>query len=349
MTSVPADLWILTDRTIAHGLNCGALQPLPTHYQILERDGITWLVRVLENVRRKQVVQQTRPRDFNPFLPYDADLFVTNLGDRHVCLLNKFPVFDRHLLIVTREFEAQESWLNASDFAVLWQCLTIAGGLGFYNSGSLAGASQKHKHLQLVPFPVQPDGKADASSIPISGWVTQAIERLAPAERLTQLATVPELPFVHTIAALDPDWEADQAGICIAQRYRQALAAVTHAIAPTTKNETSKIGTAIEPHAGSLTDQPPLAYNLLVTQNWLLLVPRSGETVHNITDNTIDSKTNKTTDNTTSKITNKKTYNISINALGFAGALLVKDAEELAFLEASSPLNWLTQVGFARK
>ncbi|NIO40609.1 MAG: phosphorylase, partial [Burkholderiales bacterium] len=38
----------------------------------------------------------------NPFLPYGKDLFVSDISETHLALLNKFNVIDYHLLIVTR-------------------------------------------------------------------------------------------------------------------------------------------------------------------------------------------------------------------------------------------------------
>ena len=96
----------------------------------------------------------------SPFLPpYDPALLVGAITPTHVCLLNKYNVVDRHLLIVTREYEEQESALTAEDLAAARICLGAIDGLAFYNSAAAAGASQSHKHLQLVPFPLGPSGE----------------------------------------------------------------------------------------------------------------------------------------------------------------------------------------------
>ena len=80
------------------------------------------------------------------------DLFVADVSDTHVVLLNKFPVLRGHLVIATRAFEPQESPLGEADFAAVWLCVAELGGLGFYNGGPAAGASQPHKHLQWAPL-----------------------------------------------------------------------------------------------------------------------------------------------------------------------------------------------------
>lgn len=66
-------------------------------------------------------------------------------------LLNKFNVIDNHLLIVTRHYEHQDRLLTQDDLTVLAELVTQHGGLGFFNGGLLAGASQHHKHLQWIP------------------------------------------------------------------------------------------------------------------------------------------------------------------------------------------------------
>lgn len=61
-------------------------------------------------------------------------------------------------------------------------------------------------------------------------------------------------------------------------------------------------------------------YNLLVTRQWLLLVPRSQEFFEGI----------------------------SINALGFVGALLVKEVAQLAMLRKQGPMSALQHVAVPR-
>jgi len=57
-------------------------------------------------------------------------------------------------------------------------------------------------------------------------------------------------------------------------------------------------------------------YNLLATRRWLLLVPRSREHYRSI----------------------------SVNAMGFAGSLFVRDEAELALVEETGPMSLLQEV-----
>jgi ATP adenylyltransferase len=69
------------------------------------------------------------------------------------------------------------------------------------------------------------------------------------------------------------------------------------------------------PRIGTLTRQSK-PYCLLLTRQWMLLVPRSREFFDSI----------------------------SINALGFAGALLVRDGEQMDLIKKVGPVNILKAV-----
>jgi len=77
---------------------------------------------------------------------------VGTLTETHVCLLNKYKVVDSHALVVTRAYEPQEQPLNERDFQALGPFMEDCNALAFYNSAPAAGASQPHKHLQVLPF-----------------------------------------------------------------------------------------------------------------------------------------------------------------------------------------------------
>ena len=114
-------------------------------------DGIHYLLRIAEGLKQKPQPTGARTPKPDPFLPYEAELYVADMAPAHVCLLNKYPVIANHLLLITRDFESQENMLTEPDFIALTQLLEEADGLVFYNCGASAGASQRHKHLQWVP------------------------------------------------------------------------------------------------------------------------------------------------------------------------------------------------------
>lgn len=237
------DLLEHTDHVIAAALASGALQPIRTELDWLEQDGLRFSVRwvsslALKDRARVDTVTARRP-DFNPFLPPEPALTVAALGADHLVVLNKFPVIDRHLLIVTRRFEDQSTPLGGADFAALAAVVGAHGGLGFYNGGRIAGASQAHKHLQWVP--------AQAS----------ALEDFLPPLRPGAAAENLALPWAHAAVGMDESaWShPDDAGSFLLAAYRLAC-------------ERLELPCDADP-------MPP--YNLLVSRGALLLVPRTRE------------------------------------------------------------------------
>jgi ATP adenylyltransferase len=269
----------LRERT-AHALRCGALEPIETRCERVPDAGVAFEVRVASGLARKP--RASRPGAepaANPFLPYDPDLFVADISESHVALLNKFPVVEQHLLIVTRAFEEQGDPLGLRDFEALLACMAELDALGFYNSGPEAGASQRHRHLQLVPVPLGP-GPARLPIDPL----------LAGTRALAGAGRAPGLPFQHALARAD-DLAAlppARAAALALERQRALLAAAW---------------------AGD----PPGPYNLLLTREWMLVVPRTRESFESV----------------------------SVNALGFAGSLFVQDEGRLASVRRCGPMAFL--------
>ncbi|MCH4904265.1 phosphorylase [Cylindrospermopsis raciborskii CHAB3438] len=241
----PGTLWKKLQETTHHALQCGALIPISTKSEFVEQDGVIFLVRVLSNLNRKQSAQKKQDQiikvsgtDFNPFLPYQEDLFVADISETHVCILNKFNVVNYHLLIITRAFVEQESLLTGEDLAAMWACLAEFDGLAFYNGGKVAGASQRHKHLQIIPLA--------ETEIPIAPLLTTA-------KLENGITTIPAFPFLHAFTAFSPD-ETPQD---ILSKYYALLDMVS--ITATDDLQQSA------------------AYNFLATRNWMLVVPRLKE------------------------------------------------------------------------
>ena len=279
----------------ARALASGSLLPIPTGCTYLEDGGVRFLVRVLANLARKDEERWRREREAaagrprNPFLPYERALFVADVSATHVALLNKYNVVDRHLLVVTRGFADQRWLLTPGDVEALWRCLAEYPGLGFYNGGTVAGASQPHKHLQLVPLPLAPEGPP----VPIEPLIARA-----SAGGSGGIVALPGLGFRHAFARLGGG--GGLAGARAAwETYRDLL---------------GRVGL----RAPSGAEGPELQsgpYCLLVTLGWMLLVPRSREHFGTV----------------------------SINSLGYAGALLVRNEEELRALREAGPLAALRE------
>lgn len=268
ITLQPGTLWQkILDRT-EQALRCGALRSIQTECEFVEQANVRFLVRISGNVTRKlaakrqeeQKKEQTG-KNFNPFLPYEEDLFVADISDTHLCLLNKFNVVDHHLLIITRAFEEQDTWLTLADFEALWACLAEYDGLAFYNGGSLAGASQRHKHLQIIPLPMLP-GEVHLPIAPL------LVEQRAP----TAAMTLTGFPFRNGFTQFDPI--LTQASLSMPGLMQQCY----HTLLQTV---------GLCGHNRPLADQPTAAYNLLATRQWMLIVPRSQESFESISVNAL--------------------------------------------------------------
>ncbi len=277
----------------ARALALGALQPILTSHEFVEEGGVRFFVRVLASLQRKSEQRAAEQRaaaagqPFDPFLPPEQALFVADVTETHLAILNKFNVVDNHLLIVTREFEQQRELLTPRDFEAWWRCLGEYESLGFYNGGAEAGASQQHKHLQLVPLPLAPQGPP----VPIAPL-------LAGVRGAAEAETIPGFDFLHAFGRLGAAKSQRDGAQAAFERYAGLLEQV-----------------GLRPPRGRGAELQSDPYCLLATREWLLLVPRSREFFGSI----------------------------SINALGYAGALLVRNEEQLQALRSAGPLAALRE------
>jgi len=279
----PGSLWSLVADRTQKALRSGDLQPIETVTERLEQGGVNFIVRRVSSLQRKP----PKGRPGNPFLPPDPALFIANVSETHACVLNKYNVIDHHLLFVTRYFEEQELPLTRNDFAAMLWALGEVDGLAFYNSGRVAGASQPHRHLQLVPLTLVSDAE-----LPVSQLLGAALRR--NDDRVA-------LPFRNAVAPVLPEWLEDPTG---------SLAAVYDCYAGLLR----EVG-IIDDTMLNL-GEPLAPYNLLMTREWMLLVPRA----------------------------NEHWQGISVNALGFAGSLFVSNTDSLNAIREHGPMNVLRDV-----
>ena len=262
----PGTLWEKTQQQTQFARECGALKSIETKYHLIQQGDIPFIVRTLANLARKERAKKQQKQQENktgkridPFLPYEENLFVGNISPTHICLLNKFNVVDNHLLIVTRAFEEQTDLLDLADFTALWSCMRQIDGLAFFNGGKQAGASQRHKHLQLIPFPFL----SNVVDYPLETAISKTVF-------INSLGSIDSFPFLHGVASLNlsPDDPTENAAQTMLEKYYSLLARVGFKI-------------------NSLNKQQPGAYNFLATRKWILLVPRSQESYQNIPINSL--------------------------------------------------------------
>lgn len=144
-----AERWLHRASLVSQeALRSGALVPLQTRVHADPRFEPFVLRELLSRAPRHLRAGGPRP---NPFLPWDQPLEVDRFGDSHVLLLNKYPVQPNHLLVISQSWKPQCGWLEGDDWAAVARVSADLGGLWFFNSDASAGASQPHRHLQLLP------------------------------------------------------------------------------------------------------------------------------------------------------------------------------------------------------
>ncbi|TIC69959.1 hypothetical protein E3Q03_01217 [Wallemia mellicola] len=238
--------------------------------------------------------------------PYNKNLYVDELNDSHVLLLNKYMVTLNHFLLATKEFIPQTSPLLPSDLLVARKVIleyrkTGQDLLSFFNCGEKSGASQPHKHIQFIPLKE-----------------TLPIEKLANninIDNESKFFSIDKFPFANfgiklsvlANAPSDDELEAE-----LANRFMTLLDAQADTFRRLEEGPPS----------------PPFSYNVLMTHDYLFIIPRSKESVAIEAAN------------------GHEGWNKSLNSLDYAGLMLLRRPEEK--LGISNPLDILLQASFPR-
>jgi ATP adenylyltransferase len=268
------NLWRRVDEVTRSALDSGALVPIETSCEVHRSGGIPYQLRVLVKANPKTTASRPqRPRVNNPFLPPEPDLLVDDLTPTHFAVLNKFNVVDRHLLVVTHEFVDQNAPLTMADFEALLVAMQGTRCLGFYNGGLIGGASQPHRHLQVVPLPM----------VPATGGLPTPVDAVIGDEGVDASARCSGLPFRHRLELIGADDFSPSGAPGLHDLFFRFC---------------SELG---------ITRGVP--FNFLVTPRWFMVVPRGDECFEGI----------------------------SVNALGFAGSLLVPNDTALRRLVDVGP------------
>lgn len=228
-------------------LKSGALVPLSTSLERLEESAESnFELRTLES-RLPKHLKRERPKP-NPFKPWDRDLEVARLDPSHAVILNKYPVQRGHMLLITADWAAQDGWLDLSDWTALVRVDQDTSGLWFFNSGPIAGASQPHRHLQLLPR------SKDERSCPRDLWFQKRLESKEKCESTS-----------------DPLWN----GCSVVSRISQSndISAQAQGLYANYLSLSKQLGLG---HP-SQDQRPKSFYNLLLTPQWMAMVRRRRE------------------------------------------------------------------------
>ena len=187
------------------------------------------------------------------------------MGSSHFLVLNKFAVVPEHFILATRDFRPQTHVLEADDLAATLACIrsyeqaaeedgvsspVSNGGLfAFFNCGGHSGASQPHRHIQLLPVAKMREGLAQDSS-----WDVLA----------SRLSTNPA-PFTTFSEPISYQMSPRELHDVYIRLYKKAVGSVASHDGSASPQDAPEAGETV------------ISYNLAVTRDTLTVCPRLAE------------------------------------------------------------------------
>ena len=130
-------------------INKNSLYPLETKVVTREfYEKNDFIIRKLDTSKFKKKIYYGPNQ--NPFNPWEKILEIERIGNNHQLILNKYPVQKGHILLITNSWKPQNGWLDINDWVAIQKVNKDTSGLWFFNSSPIAGASQPHRHIQLL-------------------------------------------------------------------------------------------------------------------------------------------------------------------------------------------------------
>lgn len=190
---------------------------------------------------------------FNPFEDPSPSLLVAQLPPAHRLVLNKFAVVPEHFILATKEVKPQTHVLEEDDIAAAYACVEAYAREGqelfvFFNSGEHSGASQPHRHLQLLPVARMKDG---LEQVERGGSWSVLADKLEVLEQ--------PLPFAVLTSAATPDMSVKARHEAYVDMYKRAVKAVSPE--------------AEAPGEG----KAKISYNFAMTRTSMAICPRTAE------------------------------------------------------------------------
>ncbi|OTB20389.1 hypothetical protein K445DRAFT_312837 [Daldinia sp. EC12] len=234
----------------------GDLTYYPTQVAILTPNSIPFQLRFSPALALKPKAPKPKEphgKPFNPFENPSPAMLIADLPPSHRLVLNKFAVVPEHFILITREFKHQTHVLEEADIAATFACIQAYRTNGqelfaFFNSGPHSGASQPHRHLQLLPVERMKDGLEGVSR---GGEWSILAERVAESEKV--------LPFNVFTTNMHSDMTAKERHSAYLELYRSAVKAAFP------DREANSEGEAM------------ISYNFAMTSNSMALCPRTAE------------------------------------------------------------------------
>jgi ATP adenylyltransferase len=215
-------------------------------------------------------------------------MLVASLGSTHNLVLNKFAIVPEHFILATKAFKEQTNLLERDDLETAYACIeayhayarsapdgpdgpahdddsapeadpTRSELFVFFNSGASSGASQPHRHLQLLPVARMREGLNPDEA---AAWDVLA-------QRLVDPHVVRRMPFQTFVERIHPGADLEAAYLRL---YRRACQAVLGS------QEAAVVGSDADAAAEQGTSQPAaIDYNLAMTRDVMVIAPRLAE------------------------------------------------------------------------
>ncbi len=183
----------------------------------------------------------------NPFCPWENNLEIDKIGDNHHLILNKYPVQKGHFLLITNTWKPQNGWLDIKDWKAIQKVNKDTSGLWFFNSSPKAGASQPHKHFQLLRR------STDEASCPREKWFLEMKFDKDSDNKLNKNIIVSKFNFLENPISLFESYLE----LC----YRLGI-------------------------GDPISDKKPrYPYNFLITNKWIAIIKRKIDHIHGFSIN----------------------------------------------------------------
>ena len=183
----------------------------------------------------------------NPFCPWEKILEIDKIGNNHQLILNKYPVQQGHILLITNTWKPQNGWLDIKDWIAIQKVNKDTSGLWFFNSSPIAGASQPHRHFQLLRR------SKDEKSCPREKWFLELKFNKDINSKLKKNIIVSKFNFFENSSSI----------------YNLYLElSMKMGLGDPINNE-----------------KPRYPYNILITNKWIAMIKRSNDHIHGFSIN----------------------------------------------------------------
>ncbi|TQV94459.1 hypothetical protein V2A60_005501 [Cordyceps javanica] len=278
----PARLPELVRATFAKALADGDLFYFPTHvqdmrFQLRFSPSLANKPKAAPPKKDAAGAPSSKPPDpFEYTTSPPPRLFVGDVGAAHFLVLNKFAIVPGHFILATRAYRAQTHVLEADDLHATLACLrayeeeddaepasasaaSAGGGDGalfaFFNGGEHSGASQPHRHIQLLPVAAMREG------LPADSAWRVLVARLDGDKASSSSSSSSVAPFRTFAEDIRLDTSRDDLYATYLRLYERAVRA-------TLEDESAAVATG---------GRAAISYNMAMTRSRLVLCPRLSE------------------------------------------------------------------------